>query len=370
MSENLSISKNISLNSGKIHTGSNVLIIENTANNISGGNANSFIDGFCKKIGNTAFTFAIGNSNLYAPIGISNAEDGGNSTDSFIASYYKTNPHPTYDSTQHENSIAQISEVEYWILNRTGTNKVAVTLSWGSRSGGISLLSDLLIARWDGTRWINEGNATTTGDIYSGTITSELIADFSPFTLGSLRSFTNILPITLSDFKVKCIENSPFISWSTSSELNNNYFEIEQSADANIWNSIHQTQGSGNSTTEQKYTYYAQYCSNSDYFYRIKSVDYNGKYYYSPILFLESCGLEIAEFNIYPIPSKGVVYLKFSGEVNKINRIEIHNLIGEKIYSHSGFIESIDFSDQPKGTYYIVAFYSNKRIIEKFTITK
>jgi hypothetical protein len=77
----------------------------------------------------------------------------------------------------------------------------------------------------------------------------------------------------------------------------------------------------------------------------------------------------IDELKIYPIPSKGVVHLKFSGDIEKINTIEIHNLSGEKIFTHNGYIESIDFSDQPKGIYYIVVFYGNKRIIEKFTIT-
>jgi len=370
LSENLSISKDLQFNNGKIHTGSNALTFENTANDITGGNAYSYIDGFCKKIGNTAFTFAIGNSIVYAPLGISAANGVGNSSDYFVASYHGVDPHLTYDSTQHESTIAQISEVEYWILDRTGTNNVSVKLSWDARSGGVSLLSDLIVVRWDGTKWVNYGNTATTGNTSSGTITSDLVSNFSPFTLGSLRGSTNLLPITLSDFNVECKDNSPYISWTTSSELNNNYFEIEQSIDAIEWKTIYQAIGAGNSTTVKNYSYTGEYSSNTDYFYRLKSVDFDGRHHYSQILFLKSCSDNFTEFKIFPVPSKGIVNLKYSGDIDKISKMEVYNLIGERVFSNNGFLSAIDFSNHPNGTYYIIAYNGNNRVIEKFVISK
>jgi hypothetical protein len=370
ISDSLNISKDLQFNNGKIHTGPHIVIFENTANNITGGNSFSYIDGTCKKIGNTAFTFAIGNALVYAPLGISASNNKGGVDDSFTATYHGTNPHPTYDSTQHESTIAQISEMEYWTLDRNGTNNVAVTLSWDARSGGVSLLSDLIVARWDGTKWVNYGNTATTGNTASGTVTSDLVSNFSPFTLGSLRGSTNLLPITLSEFSAECKDNSPYITWTTSSELNNNYFEVEQSIDAIEWKTIHQTTGAGNSTTIRNYEYTAEYTSNTDYFYRIKSVDFDGRHHYSPIIFLKSCSENFSEFKIFPIPSKGIINLKFSGNIEKISKMEVYSPIGERVFSYDGFLSTLDFSNHPNGTYYIIAYNGNNRVIEKFVISK
>lgn len=369
LSETISISSKLELNKGKIHTGSNVLIFENTANDIIGGNSKSYINGNCKKIGNTAFMFAIGDTNQYAPMAISAASGGGNPADVFMARYYGKSPQPIYDITLHESSIVVVSDMEYWTLDRTGTNNVAVTLSWNTWSG-VSSLSDLLVIRWDGSKWVNHGNAATSGDATFGTITSTVVSSFSPFTLGSINKNTDPLPITLTNFSVECMNNGPLIQWTTLSELNNNYFEIEQSVDAIHWNTFYRTPGAGNSTTEKNYTYIGEYTLNTDYFYRLKSVDFDGTFYYSPLVFIKSCSDKYTEFTLYPTPSKGIINLGYSGKIDNIEKMEIYNLLGEKIFSKSGFSNTIDLSNQPNGSYYIVAYYGNNKIIEKFMISK
>jgi hypothetical protein len=371
LSENLTISKNLELINGKIQTNTNNLSMGNTTNNIVGGNSNSYINGYCKKTGNTAFTFHIGNSDVYAPISISAANGGGSASDAFTAKYHGTSPHPTYDSTQHESSIARISSMEYWTLDRTGgTNNVSVTLSWDDRSGGVSNLTDLLVARWDGSKWVNHGNTGTTGDTSSGTITSSIVSSFSPFTLASKNGFSNMLPITLLDFSVKCIDNKPQIEWATASEINNNYFEIQKSDDAVNWKTIEIIPGAGNSTIVNKYNYIDKISKGSKSFYRLKSVDFDGSCYFSNLQFVEDCENSDVGFKLFPNPSKGMILLDFSGNEEKIGKLEIYNLMGEIVYSYYGFVNEIDLSNQPEGTYYMIATHDGKRMIEKISIIK
>lgn len=371
LTEDLTINKNLELISGKIHTNSYSLNFGNTTNNITGGNSNSYIDGNCKKTGNTAFTFHIGNPDVYAPIAISAANGGGSATDAFTAKYFGENPHPLYDSTLHENSIARVSSMEYWTLDRTGgTNNVSVTLSWDDRSGGVSNLNDLTVAHWDGAMWADQGNAGTTGDNTSGTITSKLASNFSPFTLASKSGSSNMLPIILIDFSVKCMDHIPQINWSTASEINNSHFEIETSEDAVNWKAIKIIPGAGNSTVVKNYKYTYEFTKSSKCFYRLKSVDFDGQYYFSKLLFLENCESADVEFKLFPVPSKGVVFLDFSGDNKRIGKLVICNLMGEIIYSYDGFIDEINLSDQAEGTYYVIAYYDDKRIIEKFSIIK
>lgn len=370
LQESLSISKNLELSSGKIQTNTAMIIMENSSNMITGANANSYINGTCRKIGNTAFTFEIGDSGNYAPMGITDATGGGSSTDSFTANYYGYCSHPTYDSTQHESTIARISSMEYWTLNRVGANEVSVKLSWDARSGGVSNLTDLLVARWDGTKWVDHGNANTIGNNTSGTITSNLVSSFSPFTLGSLNGRTNYLPISLIEFTATCNGNNPLIRWSTASETNNSHFEIETSIDAIHWSTLTSIPGAGNSNEVRNYSYIDESPSESDRFYRLKNVDYDGQVHYSNIQFLSNCKESGLDFRPYPIPSKGIVSFLFSGDENRIEKIEICNILGETIYSHTGYIGQIDLSSQTEGTYYVIAYYEKTRIIHKLTILK
>jgi hypothetical protein len=366
---NITISNILKLSNGKIHTGPNAINFSNTANNIVGGNVKSYINGSCKKFGNTAFFFAIGDTNRYAPMAISAASAGGNPADAFMAKYYGISPHPTYDITMHESSIVVVSSMEYWTLDRTGTNKVDVTLSWNTWSG-VTSPSDLLVVRWDGSKWVSHSNVATTGNATSGTITSNTVSNFSPFTLGSINKNSDPLPITLTDFSVECLNNGPLIKWTTLSESNNNYFEIEQSVDAVHWNAINQTPGAGNSTTEKNYTYIGEYTSNTDYFYRLKSVDFDGTFHYSPLAFLKSCSDQYTEFTLYPTPSKGIINLKYSGKIDNVEKMEIYNLLGEKIFSNNGFSNTIDLTGQPNGPYYIVTYFGSNKVIEKIMISK
>lgn len=179
-----------------------------------------------------------------------------------------------------------------------------------------------------------------------------------------------ILPISLIAFEGHCVGNKAQIEWTTASELNNNYFEIEQSSNASNWKPIAQIAGAGNSTIEINYNFIDESVADGAYFYRLKSVDYDGTTHSSKIIFLKSCKSNDAELKVYPNPSKGMVYFKFSGEMEKIVKNQIYNLIGELIYSSDGFVSQVDFSKQPEGSYYAVMQYGNKQLVEKFTIIK
>ena len=84
--------------------------------------------------------------------------------------------------------LNNVSSLEYWTCDRVaGSSKVLVSLYWEDRykSGIDSVTSDLVVARWNGSAWENAGHTAITGD-FSGNVTSDSVANFSPFTFGSL----------------------------------------------------------------------------------------------------------------------------------------------------------------------------------------
>jgi hypothetical protein len=85
------------------------------------------------------------------------------------------------------------------------------------------------------------------------------------------------LPIELISFYVVNIDGVNRLKWETASELNNDYFIIENSVDGYSWNTIETPSGAGNST--EKITYYLEhrnYKETTNY-YRLTQVDFDGK---------------------------------------------------------------------------------------------
>lgn len=159
---------NLSLTRGKVGTSNaNMLTIASTAS-IAGGSSISFIDGPLAMEGNSARLFPIGKSNRYMPLGISAPASP---SDVFIAEYFNQSPDPTYNTTSHEASLDHVGDCEFWKLDRTsGTSSVDVTLYWDGNGCCISSLAQLKQAVWDGSQWLNYGNAGTTGNVNAGSI--------------------------------------------------------------------------------------------------------------------------------------------------------------------------------------------------------
>lgn len=274
---------------GNITTNDNVLALTESANLVAGAGPGKCINGFCRKTGNTAFVFPVGNDTLYAPVGISAANGGGNPADYFTASYYFNMPGDLFDSTMYEPDIVRISESEYWILDRNGTNNVSVTLSWDERSGSISDISSLTVARWDGTTWRDEGNAGTTGDVLAGTIQSDTVSNFSPFTLASRDFYENLLPVELISFYALCQGYEIEIVWETATEKNSSYFDLEKSYDMKVWDLLERKAGAGNSASASFYSARDSDIKMDQLYYRLKQYDYDGSQtIYNPV-YVNSC---------------------------------------------------------------------------------
>lgn len=91
-----------------------------------------------------------------------------------------------------------------------------------------------------------------------------------------------VLPIILLEFKGYNVdEHNNYLYWTTTSEINNDYFTIERSIDAINFEPIETIGGAGNSNIETNYYFVDDsYWSNINY-YRLKQTDYNGEFTYS-----------------------------------------------------------------------------------------
>lgn len=336
----------------------------------SPGNTNSYVDGPMSKKGNDAFIFPLGNDGFWARIGISaplseNAE--------FMAQYI-AEQHPDFFNIEEPLKI--VSQVEHWKLDRIhGTDEVKVTLFWENHNrSGIVDLDNLVVARHDGSKWVNHSKAGGISQILSqGFVTSEIISDFSPFTFGSL-SESNPLPVEF--LNIYAIYNAPHasITWSTASEINSAYFQVERSYNAIEFNIIEIVKGAGTSSEPNHYSIIDFFPLPLVSYYRIKQIDFDGTFKYSEVVALnrEKEDNE-AWINVFPNPAcAGNLAIELQNMQDESILVSIFNLQGLLIHTQLFQITPgalIYLKPQilpwPKPGHYIVNIKTNSRLANK-----
>ena len=89
-------------------------------------------------------------------------------------------------------------------------------------------------------------------------------------------------------FSVNQDAENVYFSWATAAEMNNNFFTVERSTDAQYFVPLLEKRGAGNSTHSN---YYSASVSNSfeeDSYYRLKQTDFDGHYTFSKIEFVKN----------------------------------------------------------------------------------
>lgn len=347
LSDSIIIRNQLNLTDGIIQSnGNTVTFLDNST--YSGGSVASFIDGPVNKVGNDPFVFPIGDNTTYKPLGISAPS---NANDVFRAEYRFEDPAMISDPDSREFGVNNISKMEYWLLNQTmGLSSVNVSLSWDPNSI-VQQPSNLLVVKWDNPlfQWVNLGNGGTTGNANNGSITSSSsVNDFTAFTLGS-SNFSNPLPVELDKFTVEALNANAVLEWSTLSEVNNAYFEIQKSYDLEKIETVAKINskaegGNANRKLTYQFTDFDLTAGKTTY-YRIKQVDHDGKFklYDFKAVYLESNkpseSVE-AKLTVYPNPSDGKsVFVEVENLPIGEYQLGIHNIQGKLLFSRGFVIE-------------------------------
>jgi hypothetical protein len=92
-------------------------------------------------------------------------------------------------------------------------------------------------------------------------------------------------PVELINFTAHLAGNRVRLDWSTSQELNNNYFQIERSSNGNsTWSVLATVSGAGNSQVLKNYNFFDATPLSGANYYRLKQVDGDGNFKYSRII--------------------------------------------------------------------------------------
>lgn len=201
---------------------------------------------------------------------------------------------------------------------------------------------------WDSTAFAQPGN-----NIFFGGIGDGWSSTYRP--MGPLP--VNIL--TFSAQKKKEVQG--LLLWQTSSEQNSAWFEIERSADAVYFESIGRKPAAGNSNSKLNYEFTDLFPLKGYNYYRLKLVDLDGSYAYSPARVLLFDQEQDGGLICFPNPSNGKFQVELKGfSKNQQLVININNAQGiviHQIWLNPGFDNrlSVNLSGFPRGVYFIQA---------------
>ncbi|KAA9325395.1 T9SS type A sorting domain-containing protein [Adhaeribacter soli] len=92
------------------------------------------------------------------------------------------------------------------------------------------------------------------------------------------------LPVELMSFKGQQTNEGIALKWSTASEINNDRFEVERSADGRHFETIGTVRGSGNSNSRIDYTFLDKQPAKGINYYRLNQIDYDGTNAHSKVI--------------------------------------------------------------------------------------
>jgi hypothetical protein len=142
------------------------------------------------------------------------------------------------------------------------------------------------------------------------------------------------------------------LSWVTLSELNNEKFLIERSADSRSYRVIGEVAGAGTSLEQQDYHFTDRSPLPGLNYYRLKQVDYDGQYEYSPVRsVLVRSGKEVS---VFPTLTTGSVQVVLPEGNEEPALISVFNLQGALLLRQSYTLDatlSVDLSALAAGPY-------------------
>ncbi len=164
-----------------------------------------------------------------------------------------------------------------------------------------------------------------------------------------------VLPINGVDITAKRQGANVLVSWSTQSEQNSSMFEVERSYDGISFIKIGSVQAAGNSASIRNYQFTDINAAKSLIFYRIKLVDVDASYKYSPVRMVARSESNTQDFFLYPNPASTTVSLALHKVAEKNMQVQIVNQLGQIVKSSTiskgTQLIRIDISSLPKGIY-------------------
>jgi hypothetical protein len=283
-------------------------------------------------------------------------------------------------------------EYYFGIASLDGASGMRTTTSAaGSRTDSytyITTFDPAIDPNGDFRSWVG----TPLGDIAPGETVWTTFAIIAGVSLSELETYaiqaseksvslgwTNIiLPVELTSFTAVDNNAQVVLNWATATELNNQMFEIERRSAESQYITIGYVDGYGTTTEPQEYTFIDNSSLTGTFFYRLKQIDFGGRYEYSDEIEVEVTGPLAFELEQnYPNPFNPSTSIKYSIPEGGFVALDVYNLLGEKVVTlvngvhEAGRYEvNFDASNLASGVYVYSLRSGSFNLVKKMLLMK
>ncbi|HMV91315.1 MAG TPA: T9SS type A sorting domain-containing protein, partial [Cyclobacteriaceae bacterium] len=218
------------------------------------------------------------------------------------------------------------------------------TFGWGSNINGVNY------------------NGSNTNGMANQLKSKANLASNNPSLSNYVNALLGVMPIKLISFTGTLDNNIVSLNWVTGKEEGFDHFEVERASADLVFGKIAEVNGMGYNTDDQHaYTLTDVNAVNGTNYYRLKSVDVDGSFEYSPIV---SVAVEVSKtISVYPNPSNGDF-------VNVVSSFEMSDNTTVTIFSEGGVLlqktqitereARIDFTHHLASGVYILKYTSSE----------
>ncbi|MBU0489167.1 MAG: fibronectin type III domain-containing protein [Bacteroidetes bacterium] len=186
-----------------------------------------------------------------------------------------------------------------------------------------------------------------------------------------------VLPIELLSYTAICNNQNVILKWCTASETNNNYFSIERSKNATVFEQVGTVQGAGNSNSLISYSWIDDFAESAPAYYRLKQTDFNGSNVIFEPLYTDcskNTSNQILVYNTSEQNEAGYTIITGSATIFSIAVYDIvgQSILNEKIFCDKGISNGhLNIPSAARGIY-IISFIneSSSERTNKYLIVK
>lgn len=147
------------------------------------------------------------------------------------------------------------------------------------------------------------------------------------------------LPVELVAFNATLANGAVLLDWSTATEINNSHFEVQRSNDGIHFETVVSVLGQGNSTQLVRYQAFDNTPLTGVSYYRLKQVDFDGAFEYSPMRAVEVKQTVAAELSLYPVPANEVMNVSFTASEEGEVQLQCYATTGRLVLSEMRIVE-------------------------------
>jgi hypothetical protein len=179
----------------------------------------------------------------------------------------------------------------------------------------------------------------------------EVSFDVTGFSGFFIKTQANTLPLTLISFTGIRNNSISQLKWETANENQVNYFELERSADGNIYSTVKQIAAKNGSSQQYHYDDHISFSGLMRY--RLKMVDIDGTITYSKIVLLKDQGTALV--SLYPNPAHNKLWLESGDASIRGTQAVIVNAAGavQLRFVITAYPQPVDISALKSGIYFV-----------------